>query len=127
MYLVFNPESITLDVHEGYPSYEEASAIVGGLIEPVDLWEDDRGVVSLWVNEEGLVFNFPSTVAVLNAMQYPEGWLGFGTWYITRTDMSTGEVVEMTQEDVDRIRFDETMSGIRMTTSGEVVPSLEIV
>jgi hypothetical protein len=81
----------------------------------------------MYVNEEGLVFELPSTVAVLNAKYYPNGWVGFGTWYISRLNDRTGETVPMTQEDVDRVRFRSDLGGVRMTTGGDVVPSLEIV
>lgn len=131
MYLVFNPDTNTLDTRDGVPSLADGQAIVGGYIEPVDLWSDDRGSVSLWVNEEGLMYGLPSTVGVLNAEYYPNGWVGFGAWYISRTDMRTGETVPMTAEDIARIRFGNdggaNAPGDGFTSEGLRVPLMEIV
>ena len=66
MYVTFNPETdqngstCTLKICEGVPSLKDMQEVVGGWIEPADLFEDEDGRVSVYVNEEGLMVDRPT-------------------------------------------------------------------
>jgi hypothetical protein len=105
VYLTYQKDDpIGFQSHEGVPDLAEMQKVVGGLVEPVDLFSDEDGSVSLWLNEEGLIYDLDPSVHVLNAQYYgPDNPLTVrGDYVITRTNNHTGELAPMKETDFDR-------------------------
>lgn len=103
MYATFKRGDWEFDSHDGIPTLDEMQSAVGGLIEPIDLWEDENGQVTMYVNEEGLYKCEPS-LSVRNT-QFHGDPLVRGDVIVTRLDWSTGETVSLIESDLDRLVF----------------------
>jgi|APSaa5957512535_1039671.scaffolds.fasta_scaffold239237_1 hypothetical protein len=103
MYCTFKRGDWKFNSHDGVPNLEEMQAVVGGYIEPIDLWEDEDGSVTLYVNEEGLYKCEPS-LSVRNT-RYHGDPLVRGDVVVVRTDFTDGETVSLKKEDLDRLTF----------------------
>jgi len=114
MFVTFNPESETgFELHEGTPTLAVMQEAVGGLIEPVDVFGDEDGVVSMYVNEEGLYLCEPTLI--LTTENYGDQVIN-GPVIFARMRFSDGETVPLTQEDVDKVI--EAYKGARLTSVG---------
>ena len=72
--------------------------IVGGLIQPVSIKDDDKGSIDIVVNEEGLILGLPLTV-----MSEDKELMLVGNFFIARASYSTGEYINLTKKDIDWI------------------------
>ena len=114
MYITFDPDrEKVFQLHKGVPSLTDSQEHVGGLVEVVHLWDDEDCQVHLYVNEEGLFLCEPSLVLLT---EYYDHFPVRGPVVITKTDLSTGEIAELTVEDVRRIR--DGLGKFVVTTSG---------
>jgi len=102
MYITYDPEKDPVfQICHGAPTLSVMQEAVGGLIEPVDLFEDKDGRVTMYVNEEGLYYCDPSLALFTEV--YPKGNVIHGPVIISRCDWAEGNTVPLTQEDVDRV------------------------
>lgn len=75
-------------------------AIVGGLIQPLDLTETE----TLWANEEGLLLDLPyNHVATELLRQWYQGLSLCGTIFLTGGTDDDGNILPATQEHVDAL------------------------
>jgi len=132
MYLIYDPERHSCDGRfylqncGGVPTLAEMQEVVGGLIEAVDLWVDDAGRVSMYVNEEGLYLCEPEVM-----VQWPN-WYKIsgnppvfnGPFVIVRCDWN-GDTVSLTEEDQNLLRFGR--QSIISFTYGKMIPILEVL
>lgn len=83
---------------------KDMQAIVGGLIEPVNLWEDDTGGVSLYMNEEGLMYDLPLNVLATDmaTRTYKQPFHLVGNGFLSRFEFETGETVSLTDDDLKK-------------------------
>lgn len=90
-----------VDVRSGVKALQ---ALVGGLIEPVDLWDDEDGFVSVVVNEEGLLHSLPlnrlASDLATKVNGYPYALMGPA--FVARWNHD-GEMVSLKTSDLDRI------------------------
>jgi len=84
----------------GVPEYETIRDTVGGLIQPVDLADigNDK-VLTVWCNEEGLIFNLPPAVEIEKV-----GTLR-GNLLVSVTNLATGETEPVPEEIAHRIEY----------------------
>jgi len=114
MFVTFDPTSeFGFELHEGTPTLKEMQDAVGGLIEPVDVFEDEDGRVSMYVNEEGLYLCEPTLI--LTTELYSDHVIN-GPVVFSRCRWSDGETVPLTREDVEKIR--DAFKGARLTRVG---------
>ncbi len=89
---------------ENIPNTLQAKqAIVEGLIQPLDLWEDDHGVVSLVVNEEFMGLSLNRAASDLASHFLGQPWPLCGNAFVGRWNKD-GEAVSLVLTDLERIQ-----------------------
>jgi hypothetical protein len=71
--------------------------IVGGLIQPLNIEDNERGMLSVVVNEEGLIMGLPFNRRVRISDQFITDL--YGDYYIARWN-AEGEIVDLTDSDL---------------------------
>ena len=125
MFMTYNPESDpVVETHPGIPSLQVMQDAVGGLIEPVMLWDDEEGSVDMYVNEEGLYMCEPTMVL----MQEWGPQVIHGPVIFSRIRYRDGENVGLSFEDVKRVsRFLRGPEPRFAITSAGLLPVMEVV
>lgn len=107
-----------IEQHDGVPTLEVLQEAVGGLIAPVDLFGDENGYVSAYVNDEGILIGLPlNVVAVGNDATIPL----YGDMIFARVNRE-GETEGLTEEDFDKIC---DSFGVGITSEGDLINILD--
>ena len=103
--LTFDPLIGSMQIKD-LKGLKEMQAVVGGLIESTSIYDENIDIV---VNEEGLMHDF--TISVVDQNKKP---LLVGPLFFARVDHMKGEYVDLTDEDIRKIKSLKKLSLINL-------------